>query len=51
MIVRRIVKESIEEDMLEFLKDKPFINKRSKRFLYHGTNINPKDFILSDNKD
>jgi hypothetical protein len=34
--------------MPQFLSNKPFINPKSKTFLYHGTDKNPNDFTLRD---
>lgn len=36
----------VNQEIINFLKNKEFKNKASKRFLYHGTNVKPNDFIL-----
>ena len=35
-------------ELIDFLKDKEKVNPRSKLFLYHGTNVIPKDFKIKD---
>ena len=35
-------------ELIEFLKNKEFKNSVSNRFLYHGTDDKPNDFILDD---
>ena len=40
-----------DESIISFLKDKKFINSRSKMFIYHGTRISPDKFELKDNYD
>lgn len=37
--------------IVEYLVDKPFTNKRSKFYLYHGTSVNPSEFSLQDDWD
>lgn len=36
------------KELAQFLRDKTFHNPRSKRFLYHGTNVVPENFKLRD---
>lgn len=38
-------------NLVEFLMDKPFKNKKTKRFYYHGTSKHPDDFNLIDDYD
>jgi len=48
-IMKTILKENtIKNTLSQFLLNKPFINKKSKIFLYHGTNISPNNFNLRD---
>lgn len=42
-----VLNESLTSDIKSFLKGKTFHNKKSKMFLYHGTDIHPRDFILN----
>ena len=37
-----------QDDFINFLSDKKKINPKSKIFLYHGTKIHPKKFVLKD---
>jgi hypothetical protein len=56
-IIQSTLKEFLSEsqlsnnNILQFLADKKFINPKSKIFLYHGTNVKPKDFILRNDYD
>lgn len=51
-LIKNLVLESLSNNSIdEFLKNKQFKNKRSKTFLYHGTNVNPKEFNLIDDWD
>ena len=46
--LKHFLNENIKSKLPDFLLDKPFINQKSKQFLYHGTNKSPDKFILSD---
>lgn len=35
----------------DFLKNKSFVNSRSKNYFYHGTSISPDKFVLRDDYD
>lgn len=38
-------------DIVQFIKNKPFLNPKSKMFLYHGTSISPEKFVIRDDYD
>lgn len=48
---KRVLKESKNDEFINFLNNKTFNNKRSKRFLFHGTNVLPSKFQLRDDYD
>jgi hypothetical protein len=51
-LIKKLVLENLNNNSIEdFLKNKEFKNKKSKQFLYHGTNVNPKNFELIDDWD
>lgn len=41
------VSSSLYDSLKDFLSNKDFKNPKSKMFLYHGTDVNPKDFKLN----
>lgn len=49
-LINRLILEHAENknNIVEFLKDKKFINSKSKMFLYHGTRVSPENFKLRD---
>jgi hypothetical protein len=53
-IIESVIQEFINEqarnssELPNFLKDKEFVNKQSKQFLYHGTSVHPDNFKLDD---
>jgi hypothetical protein len=49
--IYRSLLENENNDIIKFLSDKDFVNKRSKEFLYHGTNVSPEKFNLRDDYD
>jgi hypothetical protein len=43
--------ESKTVDIKKFLLNKKFENPKSKMFMYHGTKVDPKNFLLKDDYD
>ena len=49
--IRKQINEDKAKNLLDFLSNKPFVNKKSKSFLFHGTSIHPDEFELRDDYD
>ena len=49
--IKEFLNEDLKLDLSEFLSNKEFVNKDSKVFLFHGTNISPEYFNLRDDYD
>jgi hypothetical protein len=45
--IREYLNENVNnDDIVQFLSDKKFMNSKSKLFLYHGTSVEPSKFNL-----
>lgn len=50
-IVEAYINERLNDGLESFLEDKPFVNGKTQRFLYHGTSKKPDEFKLRDDYD
>lgn len=50
-IVETYLNERLNDGLESFLKDKSFVNDKTKMFLYHGTSKKPNEFKLRDDYD